>query len=111
MQDTAVTPTSQIPNPGLDSDTNEPLGEVAGQEDRDDMAVQAFLQLLNQLQIIFLQDSGLLQTQSSQHPMWDDPIFTQSYIPFSEQVRQSLLCTETRQEIQLRQTLLFLSPS
>lgn len=38
--------------------------------------------------------------------MWDDPIFArEDYTTFAEQVRQSLLCTETPQEIQLRQTL------
>ncbi|KAJ5085702.1 short-chain dehydrogenase [Penicillium argentinense] len=75
------------------------------QEDRDDMAAQGFLQLLNQLRII-LQDSVLLQAQFPRHSMWDDPIFArEDYTAFAEQIRQSPLCTETPQEIQLRQTL------
>jgi hypothetical protein len=70
------------------------------------MAAQGFLQLLNQLRIILLQDSVLLQAQFPRHSMWDDPIFArEDYTAFAEQIRQSLLCTETPQEIQLRQTL------
>lgn len=38
--------------------------------------------------------------------MRDDPIFVrEDYTAFAEQIRQSLLCTETPQEIQLRQTI------
>ncbi|KAJ5110851.1 short-chain dehydrogenase [Penicillium argentinense] len=88
--------------------TNEPPSGATSQEqeDRDDMAAQGFLQLLNQLRIILLQDSVLLQAQFPRHSMWDDPIFArEDYTAFAEQIRQSLLCTETPQEIQLRQTL------
>lgn len=88
--------------------TNKPPSGAASQEqeDRDDIAAQGFLQLLNQLRIILLQDSVLLQAQFPGHSMWDDPIFArEDYTTFAEQIRQSLLCTETPQEIQLRQTL------
>lgn len=44
-----------------DDPTNEPPGGAPNQEDRDDMAAQGFLQLLNQLRTILLQDSVLLQ--------------------------------------------------
>ncbi|KAJ5605348.1 short-chain dehydrogenase [Penicillium lagena] len=93
--------------------TNEPPpSEATGPEDRDDMAAQGFLQLLNQLRIILLQDSVLLQAQFPQHSMWDDPIFArEDYTTFAEQIRQSLLCTETPQEIQLRQTLPIIADS
>lgn len=70
------------------------------------MAAQGFLQLLNQLRIILLQDSVLLQAQFPRHSMWDDPIFArEDYSALAEQIRQSLLCAETPQEIQLRETL------
>jgi hypothetical protein len=58
-----------------DDSTNKPPGEASGQEDRDDMAAHGFLQLLDQLRIILLQDSVLLQAQFPRHSMWDDPIF------------------------------------
>lgn len=42
--------------------------------------------------------------------MWDNPIFArEDYTTFTEQIQQSLLCTETPQEIQLRQTLLIIA--
>ncbi|KAJ5142583.1 short-chain dehydrogenase [Penicillium bovifimosum] len=76
------------------------------QEDRDDMAAQGFLQLLSQLRIVLLQDSVLLQAEFPGHSMGEDPVFArEDYKIFAGQVRQSLVSTETPQEIQLRQTL------
>jgi hypothetical protein len=75
-------------------------------KDRDDMAAQGFLRLLDQFRTILLQDSVLLQPQFPKHPIWDDSIFIRDdYQEFARQLRQSLLCTETPQEIQLQQTL------
>ena len=72
--------------------TNKPPSGTASQEqeDRDDIAAQGFLQLLNQLRIILLQDSVLLQAQFPRHSMWDDPIFArEDYTTFAEQIRQT----------------------
>jgi hypothetical protein len=77
-----------------------------GYQDRDDMAAQGFLRLLNQFRTIILQDSVLLQKEFPEHPMWDHTIFQrEDYQDFARLVSQSLLHTETPREIQLQQTI------
>jgi hypothetical protein len=76
------------------------------EEDRNDMAAQGFLRLLDQLRTILLQDSVLLREQFPRHPIWRDPIFIrEDYREFAEQMRCSLLNTETPEEVRLQQAL------
>lgn len=57
------------------------------EEDRNDMAAQGFLRLLDHLRTILLQDSILLREQFLQHPIWSDPIFRrEDYREFAEQL-------------------------
>lgn len=76
------------------------------EEDHNDMAAQGFLQLLDQLRTILLQDSVLLQEQFPRHPIWGDPIFVRKdYQEFAVQVKCSLLNTQPPEEVQLQQAL------
>lgn len=79
------------------------------EEDRNNMAAQGFLRLLDQLRTILLQDSVLLREQFPRHPIWRDPIFIrEDYREFAEHMRCSLLNTETPEEVRLQQGLLYL---
>lgn len=76
------------------------------EEDRNDMAAQGFLRLLDQLRTILLQDSVLLREQFPHHPIWGDPVFVRKdYQEFAVQMKCSLSNTETPEEVRLQQAL------
>jgi len=44
-----------------------------GEADRQDLAAQGFLRLLQQLRIILLQDSVVMRREFPDHPIWPTP--------------------------------------
>jgi len=81
-------------------------GEGEGEADRQDLAAQGFLRLLQQLRIILLQDSVVMRREFPAHPIWADPIFARDdYLAFAKDVELSLLDVEKPEEIQIRKAL------
>jgi hypothetical protein len=80
--------------------------DSTAEEDRDDLAAQGFLRLLDHLRTIILQDSIIMQEQFPEHPMWNDSLFAQAdYKNFAREMKTCLLDKEEPQEILLRRTL------
>ena len=75
-------------------------------EDRDDLAGQGFLRLLDHLRTIILQDSVIMREHFPEHPLWTDPLFVrEDYKAFAQEVQTCLLDKEEPQEILLRRAL------
>ena len=69
----------------------------SGETDRQDLAAQGFLRLLQQLRIVLLQDSVVMRARREfpDHPMWADPIFARDdYLTFAKDVELALLDVE-----------------
>ena len=78
----------------------------SGETDRQDLAAQGFLRLLQQLRIVLLQDSVVMRREFPDHPMSADPIFARDdYLTFAKDVELSLLDAEEPEEVQIRKTL------
>ena len=75
-------------------------------EDRDDLAGQGFLRLLDHLRTIILQDSVIMQEQFFDHSIWNDLLFARDdYKIFAQELKTCSLDKEEPQEILLRRTL------
>jgi len=87
-------------------DDGEGEGEGEAEADRQDLAAQGFLRLLQQLRILLLQDSVVMRREFPAHPIWADPIFARDdYLAFAKGVELSLLDVEKPEEIQIRKAL------
>jgi hypothetical protein len=81
-------------------------GDDGAIADREDLAAQGFLRLLQQLRIVLLQDSVIMRQEFPGHPIWTDPIFARAdYLAFAKDVELSLLDVEEPEEVQIRKTL------
>ena len=81
-------------------------GDDSSEADRQDLAAQGFLRLLQQLRIILLQDSVIMRREFPAHPIWTDPIFARDdYLAFAKDVELTLMDIEEPEEIQIRKTL------
>ena len=68
-----------------------------------DLAGQGFLKLLQELRIIFLQDSAILRLMFPSHPVWEHPLFeTPAYQAFAAEVVVAHAKTEVPEDLQLR---------
>ncbi|OJD09910.1 hypothetical protein ACJ73_10022, partial [Blastomyces percursus] len=88
------------------------MPEIQGQQkpgehlDRDDLAAQGFLHLLQQLRTILLQDSALMQPKFPEHPVWTHSVFQRNdYSEFAEAARLANTQTEEPCKVRLRQTV------
>jgi Centromere DNA-binding protein complex CBF3 subunit, domain 2/Transcriptional activator of glycolytic enzymes len=78
----------------------------ADKADRQDLAGQGFLRLLQQLRIILLQDSVIMRREFPDHPIWTDPIFARGdYLAFAKDVELSLMEVEEPEEVRVRKAL------
>ena len=76
---------------------------TAREENRQNLAAQGFLHLMDQLCMILLQDSVIMQEQFPKHPLWADPIFArEDYYDFVKEVKFSFTNMEEPQDIQLQ---------